>query len=60
MKFRISSILIKNNIILEEDKEIYDYGLFVLFFNSFCLISMFFLSYFCQQIKFTIIFLLSK
>lgn len=58
MIFKLSRILIDYNLILEEDKEIYDYGIFVLFFNLLCLVSMFFLGYLCKQMIFTIIFLL--
>lgn len=58
MTFKLSKILVDYNVILEEDKEIYDYGLFVLIFNFLCLASMFFLGYLCQQIGFTIGFLL--
>lgn len=58
MCFKIVDVLVKKNIILENERHIYNYGLFVIYFNLLCLFSILLQGCLFGQIKFTIIFLL--
>ena len=54
----ITNYLIKKNIILTDDKEVYAYGLFVILYNSFLVFDILLLALLLKQLEFAIIFLL--
>lgn len=58
MIFKISKLLVDYDMILAEEREIYDYGMFVFVFNSLCIISILFLGALCHQVVFTSAFFL--
>lgn len=53
-----SSILLKNNIIKEDDIEVYDYAMFVIIFNLLTLVTLICIGILFNQLSFTIMFLL--
>lgn len=50
----ITDYLIKNNVISKDDQEIYDYGLFVVFFNSLSLLSIIILGMLFNDITYSL------
>lgn len=54
----ITNYLIKKNIILSEDKEIYLYGLFVIFYNSFLIFNILLIGFVYQQLEYSFLFLI--
>ena len=54
----IANYLIKKNIILDGDKEIYVYGLFVILYNSFLVLDILLLGLLFNQLEFSTLFLL--
>lgn len=59
MKFNIIQSLIKNNVINEEEKTIYEYGLFVILFNTLCMIAVLVIGAICHELITSCFFLLS-
>lgn len=54
---KIVNVLIKNDIIKPSDKDIYNYGLFVILFNFICFITIILLGILFNQLNFTLAFL---
>ena len=54
----IINLFIKKNIIKHSDRDIYEYGLFVIIFNSSVIISFLFLSFLLHHIDFFYLFIL--
>lgn len=54
----IANYLIRKNVILADDKDVYAYGLFVILYNSFLIFDILLLAMLLHQLEFAIIFLL--
>lgn len=54
----ISNILLKNGIITEDDKDVYDYGSFVFIFNLLIILTALAIAFLLKEMKFMIFFLL--
>ena len=55
---KISQYFIKQNIISDEDKEVCDYGVFVIGFNLLCMASVFVIGWLLIDLKFSILYLI--
>lgn len=53
----LTNFLIRNGIILDEDREIYDYGFFVLLYNSFLVINILLLGFIFNEVGYAVLFL---
>lgn len=58
MKDWLISLLFQNQLISDEDREIYSYAIFVSLFNSLCILTIFIIGAFFNQFNFTVIFTL--
>ena len=55
---KITTLLINKNIISVTDKDIYNYGLFVILYNTFLLVNIIFIGFIVNEFIFSLLFLL--
>lgn len=59
MKYKVVNILLKNKIINEDEKSIYEYGCFVILFNLICMLSVIIIGILLNELKTSFIFIIA-